>query len=116
MPPHCPAQRHQPIPDVFRAAHCAHGDSVTRALKVVFRRYNLESRRFGASRMDRQGWHCVVHDAGLMWEQDRRRGALVFQKPNRQDGLPRVNSRHCKDEAVVRPDCPVCCSVQLCPC
>lgn len=104
MPPLCPGLP-QGLPQpasTLRALHCASGDSVPRALKVVFRRFNLHGSRFGASRMDRKGWHRVVHDAGLVWEQDRRRGALLFQRPRRQDSLPRVNSRHHGDDAVVR--------------
>lgn len=74
----------------------AHQEPITQALKLVFKRYNTFAGRFGALRMDRKGWHKVVSDAGLYWDQERRRGGKALDRPFQADDVPWTSAHHTK--------------------
>jgi hypothetical protein len=78
----------------------AHQEPITQALKLVFKRYNIFAGRFGVLRMDRKGWHKVVSDAGLVWDQERRRGGKALDRPFQPDDVPWTSAHHTKS---VRP-------------
>ena len=102
LPPwKAPTVRQNPWP-VILAIKSAHQDPVIMALKVVFKRYNNWARRFGTTRMDRQGWQKLVSDAGLTWDQERRRGAKLYDRPHQMDDVPWSSSHNSHMVRVLR--------------
>lgn len=83
----------------------AHQEPITQALKLVFKRYNMHAGRFGVLRMDRQGWHRVVNDAGLAWDQERRRGGKALDRPYQQDDAPWTRKHQTKSVRCEFPRC-----------